>query len=141
MDKYVYIFHHTDLDGMGVKILGMIHAMEIGLPCKTIACSYSKVNTYISDSIKTVDDVEEIIIGDISVNEEIAERLDEIYQLGIPIDGKNYIGQLSHAFHVQSGVGFRHFDIRMYYINYFKSLFRDPEAKKPVFGFSMTYYF
>lgn len=63
------------------------------------------------------------------------------YQLGIPIDGKNYIGQLSHAFHVQSGVGFRHFDIRMYYINYFKSLFRDPEAKKPVFGFSMTYYF
>lgn len=63
------------------------------------------------------------------------------YQFGIPIDGNNYIGQLSHAFLIQNGVGFRHFDIRMYYINYFKSLFRDPEAKKPVFGFSMTYFF
>lgn len=63
------------------------------------------------------------------------------YQLGIPIDVNNNNGQLSHAFLLQNGLGFRHFDIRMYYINYFKSLFRDPEAKKPVFGFSMTYYF
>lgn len=63
------------------------------------------------------------------------------YQFGIPIAGNTYIGQLSHAFLLQSGVGFRHFDIRMYYINYFKSLFSDPEAKKPVIGFSMTYYF
>ncbi len=63
------------------------------------------------------------------------------YQFGIPISGNTYIGQLSHAFLLQSGFGFRHFDIRMYYINYFKSMFSDPEAKKPVIGFSMTYYF
>ena len=63
------------------------------------------------------------------------------YQFGIPISGNTYIGQLSHAFLLQSGFGFRHFDIRMYYINYFKSMFSVPEAKKPVIGFSMTYYF
>ena len=85
MDKYVYVFHHTDLDGMGVKILGMLHAMELGLPCKTFSSSYKKVNTYVCDSIKTVDDVAEIIIGDISVNEETAERLDEVYKLGVPV--------------------------------------------------------
>jgi len=63
------------------------------------------------------------------------------YQFGIPIGLNNYRGQLSHAFIIQTGAGFRHFDIRMYYINYFISPFREPGAKKPVFGLNMTFYF
>lgn len=85
MEKYVYVFHHTDLDGMGIKVLGMIYAMSLNLPSKTISCSYNKVDAEVCQAIKTIDDVAEIIIGDISVNEDTAERLNEIYKLGIPI--------------------------------------------------------
>ena len=85
MEKYVYIFHHTDLDGMGVKVLGMLYAEAKGLPYQTIGCSYGRVNTEVCNAIKIVDDVEEIIIGDISVNEDTAERLDDLYKDGMPI--------------------------------------------------------
>ena len=63
------------------------------------------------------------------------------YQFGIPISVSFSPGKQSHAYFIQSGLGFRHFDIRMYYIRYFSSLFVDTEAKTPVLGFSMTYYF
>lgn len=85
MEKYVYIFHHTDLDGIGVKILGMLYAMEKRLPYKTIPCSYKGINPAVCNAIKTIDDVAEIIIGDISVNEDTAERLDDLYKEGLPI--------------------------------------------------------
>lgn len=70
---------------MGVKILGMLYAEEKGLPCKTIPCSYNRVNTEVCNAIKTVDDVAEIIIGDISVNDDTAERLEDLYRDGMPI--------------------------------------------------------
>ena len=85
MDKYVYVFHHTDLDGMGIKAIGLLHAMELGLKCRTIECSYNKVNSEVCQVIKNIDDIAEIIIGDISVNETTAERLDEVHQLGVPL--------------------------------------------------------
>lgn len=85
MKKCVYVFHHTDLDGMGVKILGILYARQRGLACKTIPCSYGKVNQEVCQAIKVIDDMEEIIIGDISVNEDTAERLEDVYRDGLPI--------------------------------------------------------
>lgn len=63
------------------------------------------------------------------------------YQFGCPIERNDRLGQQSHAFIIQNGIGLRHFDIRMYYIGYQTSLFVDPRAYKPFLGFSMTYYF
>ena len=84
-EKYVYVFHHTDLDGMGIKIMGLLYAMQKGLPCRTCACSYASVNANVCQAIKNTADVEEIIIGDISVNEDTAERLEDVYRDGTPV--------------------------------------------------------
>lgn len=63
------------------------------------------------------------------------------YQYGVPIDASTSSGQQSHAIIIQNGIGFRHFDARIYYTNYPTSLFVDTTAKSPQFGLSMTYYF
>ena len=63
------------------------------------------------------------------------------YQLGIPLESSNLYGQQSHAMILDTGFGFRHFDMRFYYIKYFKSLFNDPKAINPILGISMTYFF
>lgn len=86
MEKQVYIFHHTDLDGIGVKILGILYAKQQGLPYKTISCSYVTVNNNVREMIDTAQDVAEVIIGDISVDEATAAKLDKWHQkTGVPI--------------------------------------------------------
>lgn len=63
------------------------------------------------------------------------------YQFGCPISGDERLGQQSHAIILQTGLGFRHFDIRLSYIDYQTRLFVDSAANKSYLGFSMTYYF
>lgn len=83
--KKVLIFHHNDLDGMGVKIIAMQYAMENGKEFKTFCCSYSSINRLVEESLKNIQDIDEIIIGDISVNEAVAEKLDRAFRSGLPI--------------------------------------------------------
>ena len=40
----VLIFHHTDLDGIGVKIIGMAYAFLNDKDYETFACNYHDEN-------------------------------------------------------------------------------------------------
>lgn len=83
----IYIFHHTDLDGMGVKIVGMYWAMSQNEHFKTIRCNYNDVNQKILDEVVDIDPIngDKILIGDISCNEEVAKKLDHFNKTGIPV--------------------------------------------------------
>lgn len=82
--KRVFIFHHTDLDGMGVRIVGTEYAKKHWKAYETVRCSYESVNSNVLDVLDNVplEEIDEILIGDISVNEEVAERLDALYNSG-----------------------------------------------------------
>lgn len=84
MEKTIYILHHCDLDGVGVKVLGTLYAQQKGMPFSTSSCSYRNINAAAQAVLKQ-DDVAELIIGDISVNEEMAEQLDQAYKTGMKI--------------------------------------------------------
>ena len=72
----VLIFHHTDLDGIGVKIIGMAYAYMNNKDYETFACNYHDVNEIVRDRIQAdLTDVDTIIIADISVNRETAKLL------------------------------------------------------------------
>ena len=76
------IFHHSDLDGIGVKIVGIIIAKRLGYDnIETFKCNYNDVNEIVSERLhKDLSDVGLIIIADISVNPEVAEFINtEIY--------------------------------------------------------------
>lgn len=83
----ILVFHHSDLDGMGVKIIGMKYAEYAGFDCETYKCNYQDVNEIIRTTLEKADlnTVEEILIGDISVDQETAEYLDELYKHGVKI--------------------------------------------------------
>lgn len=65
----IHIFHHVDLDGMGVKILGEYYARSKGQSYKSYLCGYKKINEEVTQCLGEFP--EEIIIGDISVTEEV----------------------------------------------------------------------
>lgn len=83
--KKIFIFHHSDLDGMGVKILASKYAEEKGFEYETHKCNYNDVDQIVCDTLKEVStsDIEEVIIGDISVNEQTAEFLDHLFYSGV----------------------------------------------------------
>ena len=85
--KTVIVFHHSDLDGIGVKILGKLYANKLGCLCETYKCNYNDVNEIVLKALssRTFEDVYEIIIGDISVHEQVAQFLDSLYKSGVPI--------------------------------------------------------
>ena len=82
--KTLHIFHHTDLDGMGIKILGLLYSKSVGMTPKTYCCGYGKINSLVKKCIAE-ENPEEIIIGDISVNKEVAELLELTYKYGVDI--------------------------------------------------------
>lgn len=86
-NKIVLIFHHTDLDGIGVKIIGIKRAQSLGLPYKTFACNYHEINQAVISALKAFSskEVAEIIIGDISVNTEVAKMIDAYYKDGVDV--------------------------------------------------------
>lgn len=72
----VLIFHHTDLDGIGVKIIGMAYAFLNDKDYETFACNYHDVNEIVRNRIQDdLTEVDTIIIADISVNRETAKLL------------------------------------------------------------------
>ena len=76
------VFHHSDLDGMGVKVVGTMAANRLGYTeVETFKCNYNDVNEIVMERLqKDLSDVGLIIIADISVNEQVAEFIDkEIY--------------------------------------------------------------
>lgn len=86
-NKTVLIFHHTDLDGIGVKIIGIKRAQSLGLPYKTFACNYHEINQAVVNALKVFSpkEVAEIIIGDISVNTEVAKMVNAYYKDGVDV--------------------------------------------------------
>ena len=93
--KTIHVFHHTDLDGMGVKILGILYSKSKGLNVITHKCGYNRINNEIIEILKNPDNIEEIIIGDISVNSETANELDKIFQKGVPVRLRDHHGSAS----------------------------------------------
>ena len=84
-NKNLVIFHHTDLDGMGVKILGIVFGDALGFNpenVETYQCDYDYVDEVINNRLdKGVENIGYIIIGDISVQSiDLANRLDYHYQ-------------------------------------------------------------
>ena len=82
MKQTLHIFHHTDLDGMGVKILGILYAKLNGMNYKTYCCGYSRINKEIKRCLEE-DSPSSILIGDISVDQETAKLLDSAYKHGV----------------------------------------------------------
>ena len=76
--KKVLVFHHSDLDGMGVKFIGIRVALSKDLICETYNCNYHTVNDLVFRNVsRQLKNIDTVIIGDISVDEETAEILDE----------------------------------------------------------------
>ena len=85
--KKILIFHHSDLDGIGVRIISTIFAKERGFSYETYKCDYGNVNEKVTDILDNTDisEIEMIIIGDISVDERVAQRLQGLYETNINI--------------------------------------------------------
>ena len=76
--KKVLVFHHSDLDGMGVKFIGVKVAISKDMPYETYNCNYHTVNDLVFRNVsRQLKYIDTIIIGDISVDEDTAEILDE----------------------------------------------------------------
>lgn len=80
----IYLLHHVDLDGMGVKLLGVNYARQKGCVCHAYSCGYNGINPTTQAVLKQ-DNIEEILIGDISVNEETAQMLEHAYRKGVKV--------------------------------------------------------
>lgn len=70
MDK---IFTHTDLDGVGCAVLAKYYNADIEVEF----CDYDNVNQKVSDFLDNNIALGDLYITDISVSEEIAQRLDD----------------------------------------------------------------
>ena len=71
MDK---IFTHTDLDGIGCAILAKLYNPSIEIEY----CDYNNINEKISDFLNYHLPLGDLYITDISVSDEVAERIDRI---------------------------------------------------------------
>lgn len=90
--KKIHIFTHNDLDGMGVQIIGRLYAQSVGMPCEVHKCNYQTINQEVMKCLSGYRDgeIEEIIIGDISVLEDTAKMLDLVSKLGIPVSLRDH---------------------------------------------------
>ena len=95
MKKYNYVFYHVDLDGAGVVLLSLLYSLNKGIPCRSKCCSYGGVNNAVKSIIDNPD-IQEIIIGDLSVNEEVAEQLDRLYKNGVKLRLRDHHGTALH---------------------------------------------
>lgn len=88
--KTIYVFAHNDLDGVGVQIIGRKYAESQECPCEIFKCNYSEVNHEVENLLKReykrhYAGIQEILIGDISVNSHVAELLNRAYKSGVPV--------------------------------------------------------
>lgn len=85
--KNLLIFHHSDLDGMGVKVLGLVIGDALELPecnIETFKCNYEDIDKIVEKRLdEGIDNIGRVIIGDISIQGvDLANRLDHYYQDG-----------------------------------------------------------
>jgi len=73
----VKLFTHTDLDGVSCGIIGKLAFPEINIEY----CDYDNVNDKIKQYIESEEykDYDTIFITDISVNEEVAKLIDNVF--------------------------------------------------------------
>lgn len=92
------IFHHSDLDGMGVKIVGIKAAEQLGYEYETFKCNYNDVNEIVKNRInKDLSEVKMIVIADISVDAETAVLLDSTCKdLGISLVLRDHHATAEH---------------------------------------------
>lgn len=92
------IFHHSDLDGMGVKIVAIREAQLRGLEYETFKCNYTDVNEIVRQRLsENLDDVTEVVIGDISVDESTAVILHTTcYRQGIKLILRDHHATAEH---------------------------------------------
>ena len=81
-NKKVYVFGHNDLDGVGVQILGRMYAQVCGAEVEVHQCTYTTINNEVMQMLKDVpvSKIHTVIIGDISVNKEVAQHLNAYYK-------------------------------------------------------------
>ena len=81
------VFHHSDLDGMGVKIVAIRAAQLQELEYETYKCNYTDINEIVRQRLNgNLDDVQKIVIGDISIDERTAVILHKTcYRHGIDL--------------------------------------------------------
>ena len=80
----LHIFHHTDLDGMGVKILSILYAKIHHIPYETHCCGYSRIDKEVRKCLME-DAPDGIIIGDISVDSDTAKMLNNAHKRGMKL--------------------------------------------------------
>ena len=73
-----YVFAHNDLDGVGVQIICRAYCKKYNYEPVVFPCTYSNINDRVMDMIKNANprEITIVFIGDISVNRETAEALD-----------------------------------------------------------------
>lgn len=83
----INLFTHTDLDGLGCSVLMKLYAAKTYDTIDVLYCDYDNINQKVSGFLDILYDVEQrwnieqqdryIVISDISINEETAQKLDE----------------------------------------------------------------
>jgi len=76
MPAKIKLFTHTDLDGVGCAILMKVVSTVNNIESEIEFCDYNNINDKVNDFLKEINNYDKIFITDISVNEEIAEKLD-----------------------------------------------------------------
>lgn len=80
----IKLFTHTDLDGVGCHIT--FKAMFPYAKIDTDFCDYNNINDRVSEFITREDDISKydfVYITDLSVNKEVADKINELYRQGI----------------------------------------------------------
>jgi oligoribonuclease NrnB/cAMP/cGMP phosphodiesterase (DHH superfamily) len=73
-DKMIKLFTHTDLDGIGCSILGKIYYGTNNINVEY--CEYNNINEKVLEC--DFERYEKIFITDLSVNDEVAEKIDKL---------------------------------------------------------------
>lgn len=86
-EKYVLIFSHTDLDGVGVEILCKMYADLLGYTWDSHRCNYGDINKQVTKTLSKYEpgEIHTILIGDISVDEDTAAVIDRLYHQGVKV--------------------------------------------------------
>jgi oligoribonuclease NrnB/cAMP/cGMP phosphodiesterase (DHH superfamily) len=73
----IKLFTHTDLDGVGCAILANIVSVVNNIDVEIEFCDYNNINNKVNDFLKVINNYDKVFITDISVNEEVTEKLDK----------------------------------------------------------------
>ena len=89
MNKIILVTH-TDLDGVGCAMVADIYCQAKNIELEEHFCDYNTINLYFSELLEKMKDKkfnvgDSILITDISIGKENADKLDELYKKGYGI--------------------------------------------------------